>query len=107
MSILPFFALGLRRYGHKGDFVYLSSFIALSIAVFSAILYGSTRFRLPLEPFFIVFAAAFISEQIERRGLRQVFAMVGFVAVCNLLIWWQQEPLRQLVLSALDYLQLR
>lgn len=107
MSILPFFALGLRRYGHTGDFVYLSSFIALSIAVFSAILYGSTRFRLPLEPFFIVFAAAFISEQIERRGLRQVFAMVGFVAVCNLLIWWQQEPLRQLVLSALDYLQLR
>ena len=38
---------------------------------------------------------------------RRLVAVLGPVVACNVLIWWQQEPLRQLLLSVLSYGQLR
>ena len=107
MIVMPFSILGLRRYWHLDNFAYLSSFIACSTLVFSAILYGSTRFRLPLEPLFIVFAAAYLSEATQRWDKRRLGRVLGTVIGGNLIVWWQQEPLRQLALSTLNYLNLR
>jgi len=107
MMVVPFFLLGLRRYWLRGNFAYLSSFIACSTLVFSAILYGSTRFRLPLEPLFIVFAGAYLSEASQRWDRHRLGTVLGAVIGGNLIVWWQQEFLRQLALSILNYLNLR
>ncbi len=107
MMMMPFTLLGLHRYWRVGDFAYLSSFIGCSVLVFSAILYGSTRFRLPLEPFFIIFAAVYVHDAWRAWDRRRLVAVLGPVVACNVLIWWQQEPLRQLLLSVLNHGQLR
>jgi hypothetical protein len=62
---------------------------------------------LPLEPFFILFGAAYISDAWHDWDRRRLLAILGVVVIANLLIWWQQEPLRQLVLSGLNYFELR
>lgn len=107
MVVMPFALLGLGRYWHVANFVYLSSFIACSTLVFAAILYGSTRFRLPLEPLFIVFAAVYLSDAMQRWDRKRLISMVGVVVIGNMIIWWQQEPLRQLALAGLNALELR
>ena len=107
MIVMPFALLGLHRYWHSGSFAYLSSFIACSTLVFSAVLYGSTRFRLPLEPLFIVFAAVYIDDAWQYWRRRRLMAVLGAVVFANLLIWWQQESLRQLLLIGLNYFELR
>ncbi len=107
MILMPFALLGLRRYCFAGNFAYLGSFVVCSTLVFSAILYGSTRFRLPLEPFFILFGAAYISDAWHDWDRRRLLAILGVVVIANLLIWWQQEPLRQLVLSGLNFFELQ
>ena len=54
--LAPFFFMGLWRYGRHVDFALYSTFVAISVIVFCTLLYGSTRFRLPMEPLFIGFS---------------------------------------------------
>jgi len=102
MAVLPFFLAGLWRYWRAGGFLLLSCFAGLSLGLFCFVLYGSTRFRLPLEPFFILFAAAFVQEGQQRWGWRRLGAVLGGVAVANLLLNWNDEALRALVLQLLE-----
>lgn len=55
--MLPFALAGLWLRGTAEGYRYLSATSALSVLVFCLLLYGSTRFRLPLEPLLLVFAA--------------------------------------------------
>jgi len=107
MVILPFFLIGLRHYWRVEKFAYLSTFILLSTFVYSAILYGSVRFRLPLEPLFIAFAAVYLSDAVRDRSKQRLIKGLGVVVFTNLIVWWQQEFLRNSVLSILNYLELR
>jgi 4-amino-4-deoxy-L-arabinose transferase-like glycosyltransferase len=100
MLLLPFFAAGLWRYGRREEFLLLSGLIAFSLAAFCLVLYSSVRFRLPLEPFFILFAAAAAEDLVRRRG-RRAWLLLGGAAALNLACWWQGEALRGLVLECL------
>ena len=85
----------------------LSGFIGISLFVFSFLLYGAARFRLPLEPFFIVFAASWIWFLIDRKGLRSTCLWVGGVAGLNLLVYWQDVVLRATLLDLSHALQFK
>ena len=98
--VIPFLLAGLWQVGAHPGFRHLSAVSALSITVFCLILYGSTRFRLPLEPFFLVFAAVAVVAGWRRWGTR--FAAAGsawlaFNGVLRLL----DESLRQIVVGVL------
>ena len=97
--ILPFCLVGLWRYGRTEGFLLLSSFAGISLLIFSFVLYGSTRFRLPLEPFFLLFAAAFIRD--AWNCSRRTSGMLAAALLVNLLLYWGDEPLRDLVLNLL------
>lgn len=104
--LLPFFAVGLWRYGLREEFLLLSVFSALSLAAFCLVLYGSVRFRLPLEPFFILFAAAAAEDLIRQQG-RRAWLLLGGVVAANLIFYWRDEALRALVLDFLRQWQLK
>lgn len=104
--LLPFLAAGLWRHWRTGDFLLLSAFTALSLACFCLVLYGSARFRLPLEPFFILFGAAAAQELTARLGQRG-WAVLGAVAAIDLVCYWQGEALRGLVLEGLGWWNLK
>ncbi len=99
MSVLPFFFAGFYRYWSNGGFLLLSSVTALSLGVFTFVLYGSTRFRLPLEPFFILFAIAFLHQFLPRSPRTRVVA--SFVVCANMLLFFFDEVLREVVLQIL------
>lgn len=99
--LLPFFIAGLLSYGLREGFLLLSVFSALSLAAFSLVLYGSVRFRLPLEPFFILFAAAAAVDMQARHGRRAWWWLGGAVAL-NLVCYWQGEALHGLMLEWLQ-----
>lgn len=101
MSILPLFAFGLWRYGHSGQFRYLSWYMAASLAVFCFVLYGSARFRLPLEPLFILFASAGAHDLWRRYGRAPTLVTVSLAVFANGLIWWQEEGVRRLIVDCL------
>ncbi len=104
--LLPFFVAGLWRRWRAGDFLLLSALIGLSLACFCLILYGSVRFRLPLEPFFILFGAAGAQGLVGRWG-RPAWAVLAAAAAVNLVLYWQGEALRSLVLEGLHQWHLR
>lgn len=106
-GLFPFFALGFWRYWNRGCFALPGWLVLGSTAVCCLVLYGSTRFRLPLEPFFMLFAAAFLHDCWRARGPVPTAAGVGAVAALNGLLWWQSEALRQVVLQGLDAMGLR
>lgn len=101
MLVLPFGLAGMGRYARRPGFSDLAGFIALSLAVFTFVLYGSTRFRLPLEPLFIVFGAAFMRDLWDRRGARVGGIWAGAAVALNLLALWQGDVLRRVVLDVL------
>ncbi|MCZ6634251.1 MAG: glycosyltransferase family 39 protein [bacterium] len=107
MTLLPFFVGGFYRFWKTEDFLLLSGFIGISLAVFSFFLYGAARFRLPLEPFFIVFAASWIWFLIDYKGLWSTCLWVGGVAGVNLLVYWQDVVLRAMLLDFLHAFQLK
>jgi 4-amino-4-deoxy-L-arabinose transferase-like glycosyltransferase len=106
-GLFPFFALGLWRYWNRGSFALPGWLILSSTAVFCFVLYGSTRFRLPLEPFFILFAAAFFHDCWRTRGPVVTAAATAAIATLNGLFWWQSDALRQVVLQCLTSMGLR
>lgn len=105
--VLPFFAVGLWRYRGDPDLALLTGFIGLSVVVFSLVLYGSTRFRLPLEPFFLVYAAALGREIWDRWGWRRAGLLLGAVLVLNLSCELGDETVRTWVLAVLAQGQLK
>ena len=98
--LLPLFIAGLWRYGPQEGFLLLSVFTGISLAAFCLVLYGSVRFRLPLEPFFILLAAAAAGDLVARYG-RRAYLLLGGMVVLNLMCYWQDETLRALVLGGL------
>ena len=105
--LFPFFVAGFWHYSRWDSLLFPSVFIALSTAVFCAVLYGSTRFRLPLEPLFIAYAAAFLTN-LWSRWPRRRFGSVLVIVLCgHILIWWNEEMLRRVVLAGLDGMGLR
>ncbi|MEE2657795.1 MAG: glycosyltransferase family 39 protein [Candidatus Latescibacterota bacterium] len=99
--ILPLAAAGFARFGLRSNFLPLSALCALSVVVFSCALYGSTRFRLPLEPIFLLYACAFGLDWWRRKRSRMLPLAYWWVAV-NALIWWQQEAVRGAVVKILQ-----
>ncbi|MBI2505753.1 MAG: glycosyltransferase family 39 protein [Candidatus Latescibacteria bacterium] len=104
--LLPFLTVGLWHYGRREGFLLLSVFFGISLAAFCLVLYGSVRFRLPLEPFFILFAAAAAEDLVRRQG-RRGWLLLGGAVVANLILYWQDEALRALVLEWLHRWQLK
>jgi len=103
--IVPFFIMGMWSYGRRADHVLHSIFIAISIFVFCTLLYGSTRFRLPLEPLFIGFGALYIVDKWMQCSKHRVFVF-GYV-LFHILIWFIEEEMRALVLALLQKLGLK
>ena len=98
--LLPFLLVGMWRHGPDPDFRQLVAVVALSMSVFSVILYGSTRFRLPLEPFFLVFAGIAAVDGWRRWGGRFVVAS-GLWIAGNGLLRFVDESLRAVVVGVL------
>ena len=97
----PFWVCGLMRWGRSPGFRYPAAVFVLSAAVFCFVLYGSTRFRLPLEPLLLVFGAAAAHEGWRRGGRRFAGACAGWAALQGL-IWWHEEAARAAVIAALE-----
>ena len=102
----PFWVWGLIRWGRAPGFRYPGAVCALSAAVFCLLLYGSTRFRLPLEPLLLIFAAAAAREGWRRGGRLFAGACAAWAALQGL-VWWQQEAARAALISLLDAAGLR
>lgn len=101
VALLPLAAVGIWRYGRAEGYVALSCFIGVSLAVFCFLLYGSARFRLPFEPFFLLFAAAAYRDAERRWGRARALAAVGAWVGTNLLVYANDEALRAWVLARL------
>lgn len=99
-SILPFALAGLWRRGRDPGFRQLAAVCGLSVAAFCLILYGSTRFRLPLEPFFILFAAVAVAAGWRRWGASFAGVALGWVGLQGVLRL-VDDSLRGIVLSLL------
>ena len=107
MSILPFSLAGMYRFWNKKGYLFLTCGIVLSVVMFSTVLYGDARFRLPLEPFFILFAAGFLRELADRRGVCHAWIWAVGVVGFNLLVYWQDEAMRAGLLDLLYQWQLK
>lgn len=101
MLVLPFAALGWARYWRCEGFVLLSGYMALSLTVFCTALYAAARFRLPMEPFFLVFAAAWFRDLWDTKPRRMALAVPGIAVAANGFLWWQDEALRDWLIMGL------
>ena len=101
VSVMPWCLAGL--YLRRGDPAYRLAglFCFLSVAVFSLALYGSVRFRLPLEPFFLLFGAAAAHAAALRWGGRLAGGVFALFAGCNWLLSLWSAPLRAWIGHAL------
>lgn len=98
--MLPLALMGMRLRGAAPGYRYLSATLAISVLVFCLLLYGSTRFRLPLEPLLLLFAAAAGVEGWRRWG--QPFALiVGAWGLANASLRLFDESARQAVVAML------
>lgn len=104
--VLPFTVTGIVRFGTTDGFRLMTVVIAMSVATFSLILYGSTRFRLPLEPMFIVFASTWCADFVTRRGRSAVWILSSYAAL-NLVVKLNEETLRSSLLAVLKSVGLK
>ncbi len=102
MTVLPPALAGMWRLRRAPGFCLPMGYAGASILVFSALLYGSTRFRLPLEPVFAVAASAAIRDATDRLGRRRAAALWTALVLANGALWWQGEAVRAVVLRALE-----
>lgn len=107
MGVLPFFLYGFYRFCRVTEYVLPALLIGISIALFSFVLYGNARFRLPLEPFFLIFVSVAIVHFQKMRGLQWTLGLMGGIAVLNLLIAWHEVALRAIALDVLSGLGLK
>lgn len=107
VSVLPLFIFGFYRFWRVGDFLLLTLYLAVSFVLFITVLYANSRFRLPLMPFFLIFASAGIRQMMDVLGLKKTGWLVGGLVSVNLLIAWQADPLRAVLLEALYGLNLK
>jgi len=101
MLVLPFAGLGCVRYWRSAGFDLLVGFMALSLIVFCTVLYAAARFRLPMEPFFLLLAAAWVRDRWDAKPRRVTLGILGAAAAANGLLWWQDEALREGLLMGL------
>ena len=101
MIVLPLFLAGAVRLGGRPEFMLIGVYILLSVFLYTFILYGSTRFRLPLEPFFLMFAGAHVS-RLAQQTRKGASLLVGAIVALNILFYAIQDPLRSAVLSILS-----
>jgi hypothetical protein len=101
MLVLPWAVAGWWRHGRQPETALLSWTIAVQVLAFSLVLYGSTRFRLPLEPLFLVFAGLQLDDTRERWGQRRLLVALIVLVVLNLAAVWSQEGIRGQVLQVL------
>ena len=101
MSLLPFFAAGWGRYWRRDRYSLISALACSTVATFCLVLYAPVRFRLALEPFFIVFATSFVRDFWDRHGTKRTIGAIGTVVVANGVLWWQGEALRKSLLLVL------
>ena len=102
MVVLPLFAAGILLFWRRHGFDLLAAVIAAFVFIFSTLLYGSARFRLPLEPLFILFAAAFAQYAWQRWGAGRTSALVGGLISANGLVWLYEERARAALLALLQ-----
>ena len=101
--VLPFFVAGLVRFGLDEGYRLFTLLTAASLLTFSFVLYGSTRFRLPLEPLFLIFAVAWAVDYVTESGVRRAGLVLSGYAIVNLLVKLNEEPLRESLLALLRY----
>ncbi|MBT3604345.1 MAG: hypothetical protein HN521_14910, partial [Candidatus Latescibacteria bacterium] len=101
MLVLPVGIVGLWHSGFKGNYLFLLLFMGLSVVVFSCLLYGAARFRLPLEAVFLVFVGAGFRYLINLWGIQKAMRIGGCVVLFHLLVDWQDIWLRGALLAVL------
>ncbi|MDA0710106.1 MAG: hypothetical protein O3B73_07850, partial [bacterium] len=101
MLVIPVGCIGIWQRGHRKDQLFITLFLYLSVLVFSFVLYGATRFRLPLEAFFILSAASGCHYLVARWGAPLAVRVAACSLVLNGLIDWQDAWLRQSLLGLL------
>ncbi|MBT3346307.1 MAG: hypothetical protein HN712_04625 [Gemmatimonadetes bacterium] len=97
--VLPLMLVGVFRVGWSPPYRELSLFAGLSIFLFSTLLYGSTRFRLPLEPFFLLYAGPALHAAWQSPRRRTWLGACAAWATVHTLIWWQQDAIRMMIVS--------
>ena len=98
---VPLILVGAVRFGSTPAYREITGFSALSVLVFSTLLYGSTRFRLPMEPLFLLYVGPVLSTA-WASARRRMWIAAGVVwVVVNLMVWWKQEIVRGWVLEIL------
>ena len=98
--IIPLFIMGLFRYGGDKDLVLYTTFYALSLFVFSTLLYGSTRFRLPMEPLLIGFGVVYVADNWKRWSK---YAAIVYT-LSHIGIWLREDDAREFTLVVLHQL---
>ena len=101
MVVLPLSAAGLLLFWRRRGFDLLAAAIVTFVLTFSTFLYGSMRFRLPLEPVLILFAAAFSQYAWQRWGAGRTSALLGSLVAANGLVWLYEDRARALLLGLL------
>lgn len=101
MVVLPLFAAGLLLFWRRHGFDLLAAVIAAFVFIFSTFLYGSARFRLPLEPLLILFAAAYSQYAWQRWGAGRTSALLGGLIAANGLVWLCEDRARAALLGLL------
>ena len=102
MVILPLFAAGLLLFWRRRGFDLLAAVIVAFVFTFSTILYGSARFRLPLEPLFILFATAFAHFAWQRWGAARTAALLAGLVAANGFVWLWEDRARTALLGLLE-----
>ena len=101
MLVLPFGCVGIWRDGLRGDNLFTTLFLGLSVLAFSCLLYGATRFRLPLEAFFLLFSASGFLYLADRWGREKMMRIGGALVAFHALVDWQDAWVRQSLLAVL------
>lgn len=102
MLMLPFAVAGLWHLGGRRELRLIVIFLILSVLVFSLVLYGAARFRLPLEPLLLILSAGTVVDGWRRLGPRVMSTLLAAAIALNLLLDWQDEVVRLALVNLLE-----
>lgn len=95
-TIAPFALLGAIWNIRRERWELFYGLILFSIGMFTLVFYGCARYRLPLEPFFILFAVSGLHGLFARyRGARMPYVLVASVAGLNGALYAASGPIRE------------